>query len=292
MIVTLTWITSGWADVSYADASPASIAPTVIAQANSAGLPDGNYPLQQATYDDIDGSYSLMLLNTPAGRSSVFRSDNLPMARLTDAELAANQKSYLQVEKGQPSLHLAEDFRIEYVHNVTETQANPQTGQPEVVVVRQEPSFWTPFAGALAGQALGSLLFMPHYYFPPVYHPGGVLTGYGGYGRTYNRAVESYRATNKTVPTAVRNQRLRTTGQLKTSTQSKTNRPAANRPKANRAKPAPFSNRPSGSGYGSSSLRRTNTPGAARARSGASKFGSSRFGSGGRARSFSGGRRR
>jgi len=42
-----------------------------------------------------------------------------------------------------------EDFKIEYVHAVTETQTNPQTGQQEtVVVLRQEGgSFWAPLLG-------------------------------------------------------------------------------------------------------------------------------------------------
>jgi hypothetical protein len=237
---------------------------------------DGVYPVQQATYDDINGEYTLMVLNTAPGQSSVFRSSNLPMARLTETEIQSGQGSYLKVEQGQPSLHLTEDFRIEYVHNVTETQTNPQTGQQEVVVIRQEPSFWTPFAGALAGQALGSLLFTPHYYFPPVYQPGGVLTGYGGYGRTYNQAVTNYQTRHSNPPVAVRNQRLRTTGQLRspstrTSTPSRTQR-----------------SRPTGAGYGSTDLRRSTSPTQPRVNRSNRSFGSS----GSRTRSRSFGRRR
>jgi len=66
----------------------------------------------------------------------------------------------LKVENGQPVLYLTEDFKIEYVHAVTETQTNPQTGQQETVVVRRRIT--SPLAGAvagnLAGQAIGSLL--------------------------------------------------------------------------------------------------------------------------------------
>ncbi len=91
-------------------------------------------------------------------------------------------------------MYLTEDFKIEYVHTVTETQTNPQTGQTQTVVVRRESNFWTPFAGALAGQALGSLLFRPQYYVPPMYQPGGVMTGYGGYGNTYTQASERYQS--------------------------------------------------------------------------------------------------
>ena len=108
-------------------------APTSIA--------DGKYPVQQATYDDVNGEYSLMLLNTPPGKPPILQTANLQMARLTDEEIADGGKTYLQVEDGQPVMHLTEDFKIEYVHNVTENQTNPQTGQQETVVVRRESTF-------------------------------------------------------------------------------------------------------------------------------------------------------
>jgi hypothetical protein len=213
-------------------------------QAAQNRLSDGNYPIQQATYDDVSGEYTLMVLNTKPGDSSVYRAENLPMARLTDEEVAQGKKSALRIENGQPSLYLTEDFKIEYVHNVTENVTDPQTGQTETVVVRQQSSFWTPFAGALAGQALGSLLFRPQYYFPPVYQPGGML-GYGGYGRTYDQAVSSYRSRYNAAPNEVRNrQNFRTTGRLRTP--SGQTRVAANR------------NRSTGTGYGSNTLRRSN----------------------------------
>lgn len=239
-----------------------------VAQATpQARLSDGQYLLQQASYDDGDGSYTLMLLDTAPGEASVFRSMNLPMARLTDEEVAAGQKSYLKVEKGQPSLHLSEDFRIEYVHNVTETQVNPQTGEREVVVVRQEPSFWTPFAGALAGQALGNLLFRPHYYFPPVYQPGVPLTGYGSYGRTYGQAVQQYQSRYQAPPAEVRNRQFRTTGRLRSPGSSsgfgssgsarRATKAPGNATTTARPQPPKVTNRPSGSGYGTSTLRRS-----------------------------------
>lgn len=211
-------------------------------------LSNGDYPVQQATYDDASGEYTVMVLNTKPGDSSVYRAENLPMARLTDEEIAQGKKSSLRVENGQASLYLTEDFKIEYVHNVTENVANPQTGQTETVIVRQQSSFWTPFAGALAGQALGSLLFRPQYYFPPVYQPGIVLSGYGGYGRTYNQAVSSYRTRYNTAPNEVRNrQNFRTTGRLRSP--SGQTRVTSNR---NR-------DRSTGTGYGSNTLRRSNS---------------------------------
>ncbi|NEO32869.1 MAG: hypothetical protein F6K36_21085 [Symploca sp. SIO3C6] len=247
----------------------------------STRLSDGKYPVQQATYNDVDGQYSLMLLNTPAGTPPVFSTENLQMARLTDEEVAAGEKTYLKIDDNQPVMYLTEDFKIEYVHNVAETQTNPQTGQQETVIVRQQSSFWAPFAGALAGQALGSLLFRPQYYVPPVYQPGGILTGYGGYGSTYNQAVDRYQTRYQAPPPAVSNrQALRTTGRLRNSGSSG-QRSTAGRNSAN-------SNKSTGSGFGSSNLRQSGNSSSSRTRRSNSSFGSS----GTRRRSFSGGRRR
>ncbi len=50
-------------------------------------LGQGQYPVQQATYNDADGEYSVMLLNTPPGSPPVYRTTDLQMARLTDEEI-------------------------------------------------------------------------------------------------------------------------------------------------------------------------------------------------------------
>ena len=47
-------------------------------------LSDGQYEVQQASFDDASGEYTLFLLNT---RPSTFKTDNLQMARLTDEEI-------------------------------------------------------------------------------------------------------------------------------------------------------------------------------------------------------------
>ncbi|MCP6762041.1 MAG: hypothetical protein NHB32_25580 [Fischerella sp. CENA71] len=246
---------------------------------NLSKLSDGQYPVQQATYDDADGVYTLFLLNaTPP----TVRTENLQMARLTDDEIKQGKKTYLKVENGQPVMYLTEDFKIEYVHNVTQTQTNPQTGQQETVVVRQESNFWTPFAGALAGQALGSLLFRPQYYVPPVYQPGVPLTGYGGYGRSYNDAVSSYRSRYNQPPVAVRNRTaFRTTGNIRRTPNTSTVRTTPR---------TTTGNRPTGSGYGSSTLRPSGNSSSTRRNSGRS-FGSGRSSSTRRSTGF-GSRRR
>lgn len=226
-------------------------------------LADGKYTIQQVTYNDADGEYTAFLLNTPAGQPSTFRSLNVPMARLTEEEISQKQQSYLQIAQGQPSLHLTEDFKIEYVHNVTETAVNPQTGQTETIIVRQESNFWTPFAGALLGQAIGNALFTPQYYIPPVYRPGGVLVGYGGYGNSYDRAVQSYRTRYNAPPAEFRNrQAFRTSGQLRPRTVATPRRtPTTQSPVTTQSPTRPQQgNRSTGSGYGTNTLRRNNQP--------------------------------
>ena len=203
-------------------------------------LADGKYAVQQATYDDGTGVYTVFLLNTTP---PTFRDTALQMARLTPEEEKAGEKGYLKVDGGKASLHIPEKFQISYVHNVTEEKTNPQTGQKETVVVRQESSFWTPFLGAMAGNMVANALFAPHYYMPPVYSPGG-LRGYGGYGNTYDRAVGQYQSRYGTPPVAVQNQRaLRTTGLSRTPRTDSLSRSTQNRS--------------TGSGYGSSTLRRS-----------------------------------
>lgn len=254
------------------------------AAAASTRLSDGQYPVQQATYNDANGEYNLMLLNsTPP----TFRTTNLQMARLTDEEIKAGKKSYLKVENGQPALYLTEDFKIEYVHAVTETQTNPQTGQQETVVVRQEGgSFWAPFAGAaagsIAGQVVGNMLFRPQHYVPPVYQPGAsVLRGYGGYGSTYDQAADRYQSRYQAPPLAVRNRQanLRTTGRIRTPSYS--NPTVRTSPRTNTG------SRATGSGYGSSTLRPSGRSNSTIRQPSSSSFGSGR--SSGASRSRSGG---
>ncbi|MEP1078312.1 hypothetical protein NDI52_23185 [Leptolyngbya sp. PL-A3] len=249
MALSLLWTSVACSTVdTYPTAQPPQEQTTAPAPTNS--IADGTYPLQQATYDDSTGEYTLVLLNTQPGQS-MFRSENLPLARLTDEEISAGKSSELRVENGQPALYLTSDFRIEYVHNVTETQTNSQTGQEEVVIVRREPSFWSPFAGALAGQAIGSLLFRPQYYMPPVYRPGVALVGYGGYGRNYNEAVSRYQSRYQAPPAEYRNRQLRTSGRLRSTVGTSRTPSVGTGSRTNR-------NRPSGSGVGNSNLRRNN----------------------------------
>lgn len=207
-------------------------------------IASGQYPVQQATFNDVDGEYTLFLLNNPAGSSPMFRTTNLQMARLTDEEIKNGQTTFVEINGNEAVMHLTEDFKIEYVHNETETVTNPNTGKQETVIVRQQSSFWSPFAGALAGQALGSMLFRPQYYVPPVYQSGGNLTGFGGSGSSYNQAVQNYTTNNNSMPSVEKNrQSVRTTGTLKNSSGNSINKVNANSTKG------------TGSGVGSSNLK-------------------------------------
>jgi hypothetical protein len=252
--------------------------PTVSNNTNQAPIASGKYPVQQATYNDANGEYTLMLLNTPAGSSPTYRTTNLQMARLTDEEVKAKETAYFKSDNGQVSLHIPEDFKIEYVHNVTQTQSNPQTGEKQTVVVKQESSFWKPFAGAVAGQVAGqvisNMLFRPQYYVPPVYSSGG-MNGYGGYGNSYPQAVRVYQTNYKTYPPAeVNRTTLRTTGRLNNSNNSFNRNNTGTNRTIDRT-------RSTGSGFGSSNLRQSGRSTYSRPSGGSSRS----FGSGGRSRS-------
>ncbi|MEP0918439.1 hypothetical protein NC981_16545 [Leptolyngbya sp. DQ-M1] len=278
MSVALCWTTVGCGSSSIGDPiRTESNRPAATSRATQK-LPDGKFAVQQATFDDGTGEYTVLLRDTPAGVNSSFRTENLPLAQLTPEEVSAGQKGYLKSENGQVSLHIPEDFKIEYVHNVTENVTNPQTGRTETVVVRQEPNFWAPFAGAVAGQAIGSLLFRPQYYVPPFYQPGVPMTGFGGYGSSYGQAVNRYQQRYQAPPAVERNRQVfRSTGRIGS--------PGFNNPRV--ARPRISNDRPTGSGYGTSTLRRSNrsTPSRINRPGG--------FGSGTRSRSsFGSGRRR
>jgi hypothetical protein len=248
---------------------------------SNTAIADGKYDVQQATYDDGDGKYTLFLLNTPPSVPATFRTDNLQMAQLTPEEVTANQQAYLNVKSGQAALHIPKDFKLEYVHNVAEKVENPQTGQVETRIVRQESNFWTPFAGALAGQVAGQAignLFAPRHYIPPMYQSGG-LFGYGGYGNSYGQAVDSYRQRYQAPPVVERNRTVyRTTRRTNTGFGSSTPRSSFG---------SSSSQRSTGTGFGSSNLRRSNSSSSYR-RAPSSGFGSGRSSG---SRSF-GGRRR
>lgn len=204
---------------------------------------NGSYPIQQAEYNDINGTYTLTLLNTPPGKSSTYSTDNLQMARLTPEQVANGKSNYLEITTDAVVMYIKEDFKIEYIHNVTEPQTNDQVGTTQNIV-RRESSFWSPFAGAMAGQALGSILFSPRYYVPPLYHSGQVMNGYGSYGSNYNQAVQRYQEKYNSSPPAVKNrQTFRTTRNLQKST-------------SNIRNPRRGASRSSGSGFGSSNLRK------------------------------------
>jgi hypothetical protein len=289
--VGLTAVSCGSSNETKTTVSPSSS--TVLSTKNvGSKLSDGKYQVQQATYNDANGEYSVMLLNTPAGTPPVFRNTNLQMARLTDEEVTAKEQAYLKMENGQASMHIPADFKIEYVRNVTQEQTNPQTGQKETVVRREGGGFWAPFAGSvagsLAGQAIGNAIFRPQHYVPPMYQSGGLMTGYGGYGSTYNQAASSYRQRYNQEPAAVQNRTtMRTTGRLNNSSSFG----------SGQAKPQvrTDSNRSSGSGFGSSRLNQSDNY---RSRLNNSNSGSSRnsFGSSGsgsrRSSSFGSSRRR
>jgi hypothetical protein len=171
---------------------------------NSPPLPAGNYDVQNASYDDATGVYKMFVLGAPAGSKPHYQTTELQMARLTDEEIAAGKKSYLKFGDGNaPVLYLTPDFAISYVHNVTEEHVDQRSGKSETVVVAQQTSTWSPFMSAMAGMAIGNMLFSPRYYYPPPYAAGG-MTGYGGAGMTRSMAGQEYAQKFGSEPKAAR----------------------------------------------------------------------------------------
>jgi len=145
MCLTLCWTTSACGSSSSTQSQPQAQqnAPAPV----SKPLSDGEYPVQQATYNDADGSYSLFLLNTPSGTPPVYNTVDLQMAQLTSEDIEAGKKTYLKVENGQQAMYMKEDFRIEYVHNVTETRTDPKPDKPKLWWCGKSPASGLPLLG-------------------------------------------------------------------------------------------------------------------------------------------------
>ncbi|NER92373.1 MAG: hypothetical protein F6J86_00645 [Symploca sp. SIO1B1] len=251
---------------------------TVSTQAR---LANGNYPLKQATYNDANGQYSLFLFNaTPP----VFSTINLQMMPLTAAEIKTGKQSYLQMKNNQAILHLSPDFQIEYIHAVTE-----QINGAENVIVRRESTYWEPFDNDNELEIdIDFDYHQPYYYVPPVYQQGVVL-GRGYHAPTYQEAVAKYEQNHKTQPPAVKNNQLRTSGELRKSTATKTKPTTNNKTTTTTTKPttshkstttksAPLSSgtKATGSGYSNSNLKKSSQT---KQKTKASKKSSSSFGS-------------
>ncbi len=102
--ITLCWTT-------VACSSPTSVQSSSPQNNNTSVIPpnqvnEGRYPVQQAEYDDADGTYTLMLLNTPAGKPPIYKTQNLQMARLTPEETEKGETTYLEVTGDEAAMHL------------------------------------------------------------------------------------------------------------------------------------------------------------------------------------------
>ncbi|MFM6204561.1 hypothetical protein [Planktothrix sp.] len=71
-LILLISFTFCWTTVACGSSTTSSIPQqsTAVVSAPKNQVTEGEYPVQQAQYNDVDGSYTLMLLNTPAGKSS------------------------------------------------------------------------------------------------------------------------------------------------------------------------------------------------------------------------------
>ncbi len=164
----------------------------------SCPLTHGEYPVQSVDYHGDQGTYSLMILNSPACFRQPLKLKNLRLARNDDAKAVDKVKLTYTGEENS-TLYMAEDFQISMTQTVT----------GENGVKKEQSGFWSPFlagaAGVAAGVAAGSLLSRafnkPQYYTPPPMEPGKTrLSGFGGAGDTREGAVRSYQQKYATGP--------------------------------------------------------------------------------------------
>ncbi|MBD2161159.1 hypothetical protein H6F46_10690 [Limnothrix sp. FACHB-1083] len=276
----------------------------IVNQRAAAPAVAGNYPVQQASYNNSTGEYTLMLLNAPPGMSP-YRISNLQMAQIPEAEAKAGKTSYLAVSSptSSPVLHLLPTFKIEML-----------SGEPtQVQQAGLQPTYWQPM------QRGGELeidldFYQPYYYVPPPYRSGSVLTGFGGYGGTYEQAAGQYQQRYNAPPAPVQNRNFRTTQNLRpspanspTRSPSPTSRssgfgsntsgssPAATpsttpdstttaTPSSATRSPSRDGSRSTGAGFGSSTFRSSGSSARERSRSSGSSSRRSGFGSSGRRR--------
>lgn len=194
-----------------------------VSQNQTVAAVKGDYAVQQATYNNSTGEYTLMLLNAPPGMNP-YRVSNLQMAQVPEAAAKTGKTTYLAVggPNSQPVLYLLPDFKIEMLSGEA-----IQTQQAGV-----QPTYWQPMQ---RGLEIDLDFYQPYYYVPPPYRAGSVLTGYGGYGATYDRAASQYQQRYNAPPAPVQNRNFRTTQNLRPS-------PAPSSPAAS----------PRSSGFGSS----------------------------------------
>ena len=73
--ITLCWTTVACGSSPSVQSSAPRNNNTTVTPSNQ--VSEGRYPVQQAEYDDADGTYSLMLLNTPAGKPPIYKTQKL-----------------------------------------------------------------------------------------------------------------------------------------------------------------------------------------------------------------------
>jgi|GEM_PF-831183 len=167
----------------------------------------GDYPVQQATYNNSTGEYTLMLLNAPPGMNP-YRVSNLQMAQIPEAAVKAGKTTYLAISRtsSQPVLYLLPDFKIEMLSGEVAQTQTQQAGM--------QPTYWQPM---YRGPGIDLNFYQPYYYVPPPYQSGSILTGFGGYGSTYDRAASQYQQRYNAPPAPVQNRNFRSTQNLRPS---------------------------------------------------------------------------
>lgn len=124
-------------------------------------LPRTFYPVQQATFHEDQGSYELILLNTPACFKNPLVLESVRLGRAKDSDTERARLDY--IDQSHSTLYIQEGFSL----TLKGKEQDPQTG-----LMDQVSSLWTPFLVGAAGAAVGSMIAnklssRPQYVTPP-----------------------------------------------------------------------------------------------------------------------------
>lgn len=109
---------------------------------------DGQYVVQNATYNKTKNSYELFVLNLPTCVKQPLLVTGLKLGRL-NKDQEKNEKALLHVSEGTPKeLFIAQDYTLQMVETISSNGREQTT----------EPSLWSPFLSGAAGGMIGGVL--------------------------------------------------------------------------------------------------------------------------------------
>ena len=118
----------------------------VVEEKKTCIVPDGKYPVQDATFNKTKGTYELLLLGTPSCWKQPATVSDIELGRIDESE---NEKAVLKFVGGKATnLLIAKDYTLKTVETIVEN------GKEKVT----ESSSWAPFLSGAAGGLVGGVV--------------------------------------------------------------------------------------------------------------------------------------